>query len=247
MRKVRSIVRIDESKCDGCGLCASACAEGAIKIIDGKARLVKDEYCDGLGACLGHCPQDAITIEKREADDFDEEAVKKALGGEHKEAPKAPAQHVHHAGCPGMALRSFKKAPEAASKGGAEARSELAQWPVQLHLVPTTAPYWRGADILIAADCTAFALGAFHAKLLKGRSVAIACPKLDETDGYVEKLAAIFKGNDVKSVTVAHMEVPCCTGLLMMAQKALEISGKEIPFTDIVVGIEGGILSERTY
>jgi Pyruvate/2-oxoacid:ferredoxin oxidoreductase delta subunit len=242
MKTARSIVRIDESKCDGCGLCATACAEGAIAIVDGKAKLVKDQYCDGLGACLGHCPKDAITIETREADAFDAAAVNAAKAASQ---PKAAAPHGH-AGCPGMALRNFKRAPETPAAAGAEAPSQLCQWPVQLRLVPVNAPYWQGADILIAADCTAFALGAFHAKLLKGRSVAIACPKLDETEGYVEKLTAIFKGNAVKSVTVARMEVPCCAGLLRMARAAYEASGSTAPFADVVVGIEGGILSETT-
>ena len=245
MKAVRNIVKIDEAKCDGCGLCATACAEGAIAIVDGKAKLVKDQYCDGLGACLGHCPQDAITIEEREADDFDEAAAMAAKG----HAPSKPAaQTPHgHSGCPGVASRSFKRPEPAASHQGAKAFSELAQWPVQLALVPVNAPYWNGTELLLAADCTAFALGAFHAELLKGRSLAIACPKLDETDSYASKLAEIIRRNDIKGVVVAHMEVPCCSGIVRIAKNAMAESGKVLPFRDVLVGIEGGILSDKTY
>lgn len=230
----RRIVSIDPDKCDGCGLCVSACAEGAIQLVDGKARLVKDDYCDGLGACLGHCPQDAISIEEREAAAFDEAAA--------KAHPKPVRQHQ---GCPGMAARSFRK-PAPAQCDGAGVPSALEQWPIQLHLVPVSAPYWDGADLLVAADCTAFAFGGFHGSLLKGRRLVIACPKLDETGGYVEKLAAIIKGNSIRSVTVAHMEVPCCSGIVRIVRAALEASGKALPFTDVLVGMEGGILSTET-
>lgn len=233
---IRKVVRIDEGKCDGCGLCATACAEGAIAIVGGKAKLVKDQYCDGLGACLGHCPKDAITIEEREADAFDEAAALAAKG--------SPA-HVH-SGCPGMAMRSFKRPAEPAPQEAKAAVSELAQWPVQLALVPVQAPFWNGVELLLASDCTAFALGVFHSELLKGRSLAIACPKLDETDSYVSKLAGIIKANDIRGLVVAHMEVPCCSGLLRMAKNALLESGKDIPFRNVVVGIEGGILLDET-
>ncbi len=229
----RMIVKIDQGRCNGCGLCVSACAEGAIQLVDGKARLVKDDYCDGLGACLGHCPQDAISIEEREAGAFDEAAAK---------AHAAPAKA--HSGCPGMAMRSFKKSSVASPDS--DAQSALEQWPIQLRLVPVSAPYWTDADLLVAADCTAFALGGFHGSLLKGRRLVIACPKLDDCDGYVEKLAAIMKGNSIRSVTVAHMEVPCCGGIVRIVRAALEASGKGLPFTDITVGIEGGILSTET-
>lgn len=246
MKLTRKIVKIDESKCDGCGLCATACAEGAIAIVDGKAKLVKDQYCDGLGACLGHCPKDAISIEEREADEFDEAAATAALG-------KAPKPHAPQAapqgssGCPGMALRSFKRqAPEPPKTETAKASSELAQWPVQLALVPVEAPYWSGTELLLAADCTAFALGAFHSELLKGRSLAIACPKLDETDSYVAKLAEIIRRNDIKGLVVAHMEVPCCSGIVRIAKNALAESGKVLPLRDVLVGIEGGILADET-
>jgi Pyruvate/2-oxoacid:ferredoxin oxidoreductase delta subunit len=234
---IRKIVKIDESKCDGCGLCAKACAESAIAIVDGKAKIVKDQYCDGLGACLGHCPQDAISIEEREAEAFDEEAVKRAQGS------PAPAPHAHGGmGCPGMLARSFRR-PAQTKTEGPDANSELGQWPVQLALLPLQADYYQGVELLLAADCTAFALGAFHAKLLKGRAVAIACPKLDETE-YVEKLSEIIRRNDLRGLLVAHMEVPCCSGLLRIAKQALAASGKSLPFRDVTVGIQGSILSD---
>ena len=250
MKLLRKIIKIDESKCNGCGLCATACAEAAISIVDGKAKLVKDQYCDGLGACLGHCPQDAIKIEEREADAFDEVAVMAAKGHVSSSAPAPAASHGHF-GCPGMAVRSFKrpeKAPDAPCEvEGPYVSSQLAQWPVQLALVPVNAPYWKDVEILLAADCTAFALGAFHSTLLKGRSVAIACPKLDESGEYAGKLAEIISRNEIAGVVVAHMEVPCCSGIVRIGKEALAASGKNLPFRDITVGIGGSILSDNTY
>lgn len=233
----RKIIKIDEEKCDGCGLCVPTCAEGALQVVNGKAKLVKDSYCDGLGNCLGDCPQDAITIEEREADAFDEAAAMA-----HVEEMKKP--EPVHSGCPGTAARSFGK--EKTETAAAEAQeSMLEQWPVQLHLVAPGAPYWQDADILIAASCVPVAFGDFQKKMLKGKKVVIACPKLDRTEGYLEKLTAIFAGNKVASVTVAHMEVPCCTGLVVMVEKALSMSGKVIPYRRIKIGIQGEILEEK--
>lgn len=215
----RKIVRIDEEKCDGCGLCVPACPEGAIQIIDGKARLVSDTYCDGLGACLGHCPKDAITIEEREAEPFDEEAVQAHLETEH---------HIA-AACPSAQVMQFK----------VPAKSELAQWPIQLTLVPPQAPYLNNADLLIAADCTPFAYPQFHQDLLKGKTILIGCPKLDDVQFYIEKLAQIFSHNNIASVTVAHMEVPCCFGLTYIVKEALSQAGKDIPVEDITISIRG--------
>ncbi len=247
MKAKRNIVKIDREKCNGCGLCVSACAEGAIKMIDGKAELVSDNYCDGLGACLGECPQGAITIEEREADAFDEKAVHEHLKKEKiamvkHETGKVPCS------CPGMKVMDFSE-PKIENRKDRTAEiheeaSELRQWPVQLHLVPPNAPYWDGANLLIAADCCAFAYASFHQKLLRGRRLVIACPKLDDTEGYVEKLAEIFSNNDIKSVLVAHMEVPCCGGLLKIVQQALELSGKSIPFAAVKVGLQGNLLNK---
>lgn len=230
----RKIITIDEEKCDGCGLCVPACAEGALQIVGGKARLVKDSYCDGLGNCLGDCPRGAITMVEREADPYDEIAVQ-----EHLKLEKPPS------GCPGSAVMSFpsEKKPEKPESAGFE--SMLEQWPVQLHLVSPAAPYWRGADILIAASCVPVSYGGFQNKLLRGRRIVIACPKLDRTEGYVEKLTEILKNNEVASVTVAHMEVPCCSGLVAMTEKALADSGKVIPYRRIKIGIRGDILDEK--
>jgi NAD-dependent dihydropyrimidine dehydrogenase PreA subunit len=233
----RKIVRIDEDKCTGCGQCATACAEGAIEIIDGKARLISENYCDGLGACLGTCPADAIIIEERDADAFDPAAVEEHLAG--RSAPE-PAARLH--ACPGSMARTLTppgEADEGAPAGAAA--SQLRQWPLQLALLPPTAPYFDDADLLIAADCVGFAMPDFHRRLLKGRAAAIACPKLDDVAPYVEKLAAIFSHNHIRSVTVAHMEVPCCTGIVRVVEMALKRAGSDLDIRDLTVGIDGRI------
>jgi len=235
----RKIVNIDEKKCTGCGLCVPNCAEGALQIINGKAKLIKDIYCDGLGACLGHCPEDAITIEERDVKAFDEEAAKKHLEQiKNKETDKLPC------GCPGTAVRTLKpkemKDEECRVKAG-KRKSELTNWPVQFKLVPADAPYLKNADLLIAADCVAFSYPDFHQDLLKGKPLIIGCPKLDEVDLYIAKLTQVFKANNLKSVTVAHMEVPCCFGLNHIVSEAMKLSGKKIPLKEITVGIQGDI------
>jgi len=230
------MVKIDEAKCNGCGLCAQACAEGAIKIIDGKARLVSDSYCDGLGACLGHCPQDAITIEQREAAAFDEEAVKTHLG---HGAKKAEPLFV----CPGLAAHQLRPEPAVAeSNASGPVPSQLSHWPVQLKLVSPTAPYLADADLLLVADCVPFAMGDFHQKFLRGRSVAVGCPKLDDAGFYTEKLAQILQANDLHSLTVVHMEVPCCSGLTRVAREAIALSGRKMDFEDVTVSIQGDVI-----
>jgi len=233
---VRNVVKIDEAKCNGCGLCAQTCAEGAIKIIDGKAKLVSDSYCDGLGACLGHCLQDAITIEQREAAAFDEAAVKAPLGhGTHKAEPLFV--------CPGLAAHQLRPEPAAAESNASEpASSQLSHWPVQLKLVSPTAPYFAGVDLLQAADCVPFAMGDFHQQFLRGRSVAVGCPKLDDAQFYIEKLAEIVRSNDLRSLTVVHMEVPCCSGLTRVAREAIARSGKAMSFEDVTVSIRGEVV-----
>lgn len=220
----RKVVEIDESRCNGCGLCIPNCAEGALKLVDGKARLVSDRHCDGLGACLGHCPQDAIRIIEREAEDLDE-GIQKSI----HESPR-------HA-CPGSRVRHQNPIPAAAE--GLTANSRLAHWPIQLHLVPANAPFLQGADLLISASCLPFAFGDFHNTLLSGKSLIIACPKLDRTEPYLEKLTAILRMNDIKSLTVAVMEVPCCQGLVRLVRQALHGSGKRMPITVEVITIKG--------
>ena len=238
MVTLREIVRIDEARCDGCGLCVPACAEGAIAIIDNKARLVSDALCDGMGACLGHCPQGAITVERVEGRPFDEAAVARHLG----HAPAA-ARHAFPA-CPGSQAMSFE-APRPYPGADGEGRpSALRQWPVQLHLVSPAAPTFRGADVLLAADCVAYALGDFHRDHLAGRALAIACPKLDtHQEIYLEKLVALIDGAGIASLTVMTMEVPCCGGLLQLAKAAAERSARDVPVRSIVVGIRGDLLS----
>lgn len=255
----RKIVKIDEDKCNGCGECVPSCAEGAIQIIDGKARLVADKLCDGLGACLGDCPLGAITIEEREAEEFDEAAVDehlRELGLPPVSHGAHPAPAPHGGGCPSAQVHSF--APPAAGcpsarpvnldrpvaqdrPAGAPAPSRLAQWPVQLHLVPPTAPFLRGADVLLAADCAPFAYAGFHEELLKGKALLIACPKLDNTAPYLEKLVAMIRQSEVKSLTVVHMEVPCCSGLIQLARQAIAASGRDIPLQTVRIGIQGEI------
>jgi Pyruvate/2-oxoacid:ferredoxin oxidoreductase delta subunit len=225
---LRKIVKIDEEKCTGCGECIPNCAEGALKIIDGKARLVSDVYCDGLGACLGHCPEDAIEIIEREAPEFDEEAVHEYL--------KLQLQGVS---CTAVTSLIEEKEPETIPE--AEQGSSLRHWPVQLHLVPIKAPFWNNADLLLMADCVAVAQPELHQKLLKDRSVMIGCPKFDNAQVYLDKLTEILKQNDVKSLTVANMEVPCCSGLRRIAEIALEQSSKMIPTQNLVVSVKGDI------
>lgn len=241
---IRKIVKIDSEKCNGCGLCIGACAEGAIQLVDGKAALVKDIYCDGLGACLGECPQGAITIEERDAAEFDEQAVKSRLDKLAAQSNK-PA---HHSGCPGMQAMSIKReiCPDNKPDGKIDTASELQQWPIQLHLVPVMAPYWEGADLLLCADCVAVSYGNFQRDLLRGRKIIIACPKLDDTGSYLEKLTEIISNNAINSVTAARMEVPCCSGITGLAQKAIAGSGKNIPFNEIIVGINGQINNPTT-
>lgn len=234
----RKIVRIDENKCNGCGLCIPNCAEGALKIVNGKAKLVSDALCDGLGACLGHCPQGAIIIEERAAAMFDEKAVAKHVTPLHEHTRS-------HQGCPGSEMMTMKRAlrgraAAAADKSAVE--SQLSNWPVQIKLVPVNAPYFSGADILIAADCVPFAYPDFHDKLLSGKVLLIGCPKLDDLELYKEKISQIVANNDIRSIAYARMEVPCCSGLVSVIKEAINDSGKRTPFTEIVVGIKGEIL-----
>ncbi len=233
----RKIVRIDEEKCNGCALCIPNCAEGALQIIDGKAKLVSDKFCDGLGACLGNCPQDAITIIEREAEGFDEKAVEAHLHKKHEVKPKP--QPVF-AGCPSSRPMHFKVHElNTGTAPGAPLVSMLSQWPVQLKLVPVNAPYFRDADLLVVADCVPFAYANFHQDFIKGRAVVVGCPKLDDVQYYKEKLTEIFKTNSIKSVTVPYMEVPCCFGLVKATEDAIAASGKNIPLKKVKVGIRG--------
>ena len=234
---IRKIIHIDEEKCNGCGACANACHEGAIGMVGGKAKLLRDDYCDGLGDCLPSCPTGAISFVEREAAEYNEAEVKKNLENKKKEGFEPPA-----GGCPGHKLRVFNRADkEAPAAAVGEPLSCLSQWPVQIKLVPTNAPYFDGANLLIAADCTAFAYGNFHEKFIKNRVTLIGCPKLDGTD-YSEKLCEIIKNNDIKSVTVVRMEVPCCGGLEHMAKEALKSSGKFIPWQVVTISLDGKII-----
>jgi NAD-dependent dihydropyrimidine dehydrogenase PreA subunit len=268
--KTRKIVKIDPDKCNGCGLCVPSCAEGAIQIIDGKARLLAENLCDGLGNCLGKCPLDAIVIEERPADEFDESAVENHLGkshapvaAAHQAAAAHPAAHQGgcpslaalgggrgaaaggHGGCPGSMLRKLQRPagerPAADVGRSAAPVSRLGQWPVQLALLPVQGEIWRDADVLIAADCVPFAMADFHEALLAGKTLGIACPKLDDVEPYVQKLAAIFAGNTIRSLTVAHMEVPCCTGIVRVVREALRVAGRDIPVRDVTIGVDGRI------
>lgn len=242
MKRVRKIIRIDEEKCDGCGLCVPSCAEGAIQIIDGKARVSNEALCDGIGNCLGECPQGAITIEEREADEFDPELVERMMKAEARgiDAPLAGG------GCPGSMARSLPGArPSGAAPSSTAAPSALANWPVQLHLVPPSAPYLRGADLLIAADCVGFALPSLHSQLLEGRVLVIGCPKLDDVLAYSEKLTEILALNDVRSITIAIMEVPCCHGLVRLVREAAERADSRATIRVLVVGVDGTLHADR--
>jgi len=232
---LRNIVKIDEEKCNGCGICINACAEGAIEIIDGKAKLISEIYCDGLGACLGHCPEDAITVEQRQADEFDEEATKAHLG-EQKQA-----QLGAEAVCPGIMARELRQKGESVDSAAAPAASQLGNWPVQLKLLSPAAPCFADADLLLVADCVAFAMGDFHSRFLQDHTVAVGCPKLDDVEFYIEKVAAILKANTLKSLTVVHMEVPCCSGLTHIARQAVARSEAKMPFVDVTVDLRGNV------
>jgi len=275
----RSIIKINEKKCNGCGLCIPNCPEGALKIIDGKARLISDLFCDGLGACIGHCPKGAIIIEKREAEKYDEVKVMGNIIKQGKNTIKAHLEHLkdhkqhdylkqaisflkekrisnpleeekmnkQHShglpfGCPGSMLREVKPdSKKEKNVTSSKQKSELRQWPIQLNLLPPSAPFFHNSDLLIAADCTGIANPNFHGSLLKGKSIAIGCPKLDDLEGYKEKIKGIIESNDLKTITVAIMEVPCCYGLYSIVEEALDESGKKIPLSKIVVGIDGNI------
>jgi NAD-dependent dihydropyrimidine dehydrogenase PreA subunit len=267
----RKIVHIDDEKCTGCGLCVPNCAEGAIQIIDGKARLVAENLCDGLGACLGECPEGAIRIEERDADAFDEKAVEVRLKeiGQEPAAHHAPGHghgahhghggpghhpghhghghHGHHAGggCPSARVIAHER-PAAAPGPAGEVGSELAHWPVKLQLVPPTAPFFRGKELLVAADCAPVAFGDFHRRFLKGAAVVLQCPKFGEQGFVVEKLAGIIAEGGITGLTIVRMEVPCCGGLSWAVQKAIQASGRtDLPVREVVVGVKGEIVAER--
>jgi Pyruvate/2-oxoacid:ferredoxin oxidoreductase delta subunit len=237
----RKIVRIDEEKCNGCGECATACAEGAIAIIDGKARLISETYCDGLGACLGECPQDAIAIEEREVEAFDAEAVEQHL---HALQPTVAHHESLACGCPGSASQTIARHGHAAVPQEATP-SELGNWPVQLMLVPTRAPYLQRAKVLISADCVPFAFADFHRTLLPDHVLLIGCPKLDDAAFYRDKLSEILAHNDIESIDVAYMEVPCCFGLVQLVRQAVEQSGKAVPVDLVKIGIRGEIIERQ--
>jgi len=232
---IRRIIQIEEEKCNGCGACAAACHEGAIGMVNGKARLLRDDYCDGLGDCLPTCPTGAITFVEREAAAYDEAAVKAARQSQNS----SPSR-----GCPGSNARQIRHTEETCpTSENIYTGSRLSQWPVQIKLVPVNAPYFDGANLLIAADCTAYAYGNFHNKFIKNRITLIGCPKLDSID-YTEKLTAIIRDHDIKSVTVVRMEVPCCGGIEAACKNALQGSGKFIPWQVVVISTDGTIISE---
>ena len=248
MKVMRKIIEIDEELCDGCGLCVPSCAEGSLEIIDGKARVVSDNLCDGLGACLGECPQGALSIVEREADEFDEAAVEKYLA--HKQEKKQTDKQAAFGGCPSARLQSFAPSTpcqEANRPASVETRQEsaLTHWPVQIRLVPPTAPFLKEADLLVLADCVPIAFPTLHRAFLKGRAVTIGCPKFDDAQGYIEKFAQIFQTADIKSITTVVMEVPCCAGLPMIVKKGLEISGKNIPMEEVTISTRGEILDRN--
>ena len=228
---IRRIIKIDEDACNGCGLCAAACHEGAIGMVDGKAKLLREDYCDGLGDCLPACPMNAISFEEREAPAYDEAAVLAA-----KKAKEAPLP----CGCPGTQARALQRT-KSAPAAPAVTESQLSQWPVQIKLAPVSAPYFRNANLLIAADCTAYAYANFHNDFIRNRITLIGCPKLDAGD-YAEKLTAIIANNDIKSVTIVRMEVPCCGGIELAAKRAIQASGKFLPWQVVTISTDGRIL-----
>jgi NAD-dependent dihydropyrimidine dehydrogenase PreA subunit len=244
----REIIRIDEEKCNGCGLCVPSCHEGALQVIDGKVRLVSELMCDGLGACIGHCPEGAITIEKREAEPYDEIAVIKEMVGKGHDTAITDLKHLmhhHEGGCPGSAERFIASAP-VATTAAAEAPSQLTHWPVQMHLVNPNSQAYRSADLLLAADCIAFTLGSFHNSYLRGKALAIACPKLDHgTEVYIDKLVTMIDTARINTITVMVMEVPCCGGLMQLVKSAMARATRKVPVRKVMVSIGGKILQDE--
>jgi len=232
---LRNIIKIDENKCNGCGLCVNACAEGAIRLINGKAKLVSEIYCDGLGACIGHCPQDAITIEQREANAFDEKATKEHLARMNKLQQSMPFV------CPGMMSAKLRNDTELPVTASGDVSSQLNHWPIQLKLVSPHSTYFNNAHLLVVADCVPFAMGDFHDRFLRGHSIVVGCPKLDDARFYIEKLADILRVNKIRSLTVIHMEVPCCHGLTRIAKEALKQAGQKMAFEDVTVDLHGSV------
>ena len=235
----RSIVRIDEEKCTGCGLCIPACAEGALEIVDGKARLISDIYCDGLGACIGECPQGAIIIEEREAEEFNEEAAKEHV--KKKPVPVAHQAHPKNHFCPSTEILHFERNLAEKDRVNIPEKREsmLSNWPVQLKLLPTNAPFINNADLLITADCVPFAYANFHNDFLKDRTLIVGCPKLDDAEFYKDKLTEIFKLSTIRSIAVVNMEVPCCFGLYRLVKEAVDSSGKTIPINQTIISVKG--------
>ena len=247
MKVLRKIIEIDENLCDGCGQCIPGCEEGALKIIDGKARLVSEQYCDGLGACIGHCPTGALRVVDREVEAFDEAAVK------HRLAPKAeiPGEKAMACGCPSTHIQNFaesdacRSANVAQNLSNAQGESALSHWPIQIRLAPAGAPFLKGADLLVLADCSAVAYAGLHRHLLRGRAVLMGCPKFDSAQDYILKFAEIFKTAGIRSITAVFMEVPCCSGLPVILKKAMELAGNRIPMREIKVSARGRILSDE--
>jgi len=247
MKVKRKIIQINEEKCDGCGLCVPTCAEGAIQVINGKAKLVADKYCDGLGACLGECPRGALTIVERGAEEFDEVSVEKHIKSrEVNHASEPPAMAC---GCPSALIQSFVPMQSCSSANEPVAQtsimSALSHWPVQIRLVPSTAPFLKKADLLVAADCTPVAYPRFHDDFLKGKVVLVGCPKFDDADLYADKFADIIRDADIRSITVLVMEVPCCQGLPVIIKKGMERAGKKVPMEKVVIGRGGKIVKKE--
>jgi len=248
----RKIIKIDEDLCTGCGQCVIGCAEGALAIIDGKASVVNEVFCDGLGACIGECPEGALEINEREAPEFDEEAVeihleslKKAEKNEMEQVKQIVTEHTHQCGCQSAQTMVFDE-PESQTEFTGKIPSSLRQWPVQMHLINPRAPYYQGADVLLAADCVGFSYGDFHRDFLKQKSIAIACPKLDQgKEVYVEKIKSLIEDSKINTLTVAMMEVPCCGGLLALAQEGAKRANRKVPIKYVIIGVQGNILKEE--
>ncbi|MBW1781748.1 MAG: 4Fe-4S binding protein [Deltaproteobacteria bacterium] len=246
MKVMRKIIEIDDELCDGCGQCVPSCAEGAIEVVDGKAQLVAEKYCDGLGACMGDCPNGALKIVEREAEDFDEEAVEEYLSSQKTEEPESVPMAC---GCPSSQIQTFVPASSGDKSVAGDARgrtpSTLAHWPVQINLVPPTAPFLKGADLLVAADCVPVSYPDFHRDFLKGKVVMVGCPKFDDVEGYIQKFTEIFKTAGIRTITAVVMEVPCCSGLPMIVKRALEASGKMIPMEQVVISTRGEVIDRK--